>query len=163
MTFLSRKASPRFCQLPFRGQRRRFLLQFCLMVFPGQIFLQLKLSSQSPLFFHSFSHVMMSCVFSDLADTFCSNKIISSSGTIFYFNGKIRSNWTNSNICYDGTSCSICSNGMICSNGTIGSYRANSNICSNVQQTPMTNFIQKKLQWQILKFVPCNTFLHFFQ
>ena len=92
MTFLSRKASPRFCQLPFRGQRRRFLLQFCLMVFPGQIFLQLKLSSQSPLFFHSFSHVMMSCVFSDLADTFCSNEPICSSEIIFGSNGKIGSN-----------------------------------------------------------------------
>ena len=59
------------------------------------------------------------CVSSDLADTFCSNEIVCSSGTIFYSNGKIGCNWTNSNIYSDGT---------IYFNSVIGSSWTNSNI-----------------------------------
>ena len=84
-------------------------------------------------------HMMTSwCVSSDLADTFCSNEIVCSSGTIFDSNGKIGCNWTNSNIWSDGTICSIYSNETIyssgtifCSNGKIGSNWTNFNICSD--------------------------------
>ena len=69
-----------------------------------------KPSAQLPDIFYIF-HVITFIV-SNLSHIFCSNEIVCSSAIFFYSNSKIQSNGKNSNICSDGTICSICFNGM---------------------------------------------------